>query len=61
MRLPFDTSTIEFATVSPAELALDSATKAAKTRENGTPLYSVRMRPSEYAASQLFVYKIGYK
>ena len=41
MRLPIDTSTIKFATVGPAEPVLDFATKAPKTDENGTPLYSV--------------------
>lgn len=41
MRLPIDTSTIKFATAGPAEPVLNFATKAPKTDDNGTPLYSV--------------------
>ena len=59
MRSTFDTSTIEFATASPVELALEFISMAAKIDEGDTPLYNDPVRPSESALVQQFDFKIA--
>ena len=41
MRLPIDTTTVNFAASGPAEPVLDFETRQPKTDENGVPLFNV--------------------
>jgi hypothetical protein len=43
MRLPIDTTAVNFVTAGAAEAAVDFDTKAQKTDENGQPLFNVHL------------------